>query len=177
LREARPLDTLGGMNTFSLAAALAGVSLTVALAGCSSEPTATAVADAAAVPAVADLPAAPAVADLPAAPPTTGAPVRVGAAEFADVIQMPGIQIIDVRTPEEFAGGHIRGAVNIPVSGPDFAARIAELDPAASYAVYCRSGNRSQPAVAAMTDAGITSIYELADGTRGWVTAGQPLTG
>ena len=79
------------------------------------------------------------------------------------------------RTPEEFADGHIVGAVNIPVQSRDFSARIAELDPAATYAVYCRSGNRSQPAVAAMRDAGISTIYELGSGTKGWVSAGQPL--
>ena len=101
---------------------------------------------------------------------------RVDVAEFATIITEPGVQIIDVRTPEEFADGHIRGAVNIPVQQPDFAERVAALDPAATYAVYCRSGNRSQPAVAAMRDAGITNIYELQSGTKGWTAAGQPLT-
>lgn len=102
-------------------------------------------------------------------------PARVGTGEFAAVIEQPGIQIIDVRTPEEFADGHIAGAVNIPVQQPDFATRIAALDPNATYAVYCRSGNRSQPAVAAMEEAGITDIYELDSGTKGWTAAGQPL--
>ena len=103
-------------------------------------------------------------------------PARVGTGEFAAVIEQPGIQIIDVRTPEEFADGHIAGAVNIPVQQPDFASRVAQLDPGATYAVYCRSGNRSQPAVAAMEEAGITNIYELDSGTKGWTAAGQPLT-
>jgi phage shock protein E len=134
------------MNAVFPAAAVAVVSLTAALAGCSPDPTATAM-----------------------------APVRVGVAEFAELIERPGILIVDVRTPEEFAGGHIRGAVNIPLSGPDFAAQIAQLEPAASYAVYCRSGNRSQPAVDEMTEAGISSVYELKDGTAGWAAAGQPL--
>ncbi|MCE9514418.1 MAG: rhodanese-like domain-containing protein [Mycobacterium sp.] len=103
-------------------------------------------------------------------------PARVGTGEFAAVIEQPGTQIIDVRTPEEFADGHIAGAVNIPVQQPDFATRIAALDPNTTYAVYCRSGNRSQPAVAAMEEAGITTIYELDSGTKGWTAAGQPLT-
>ena len=103
-------------------------------------------------------------------------PARVGVAEFATVIEQPGTLIIDVRTPEEFADGHIAGAVNIPVQQPDFATRIAALDPTTAYAVYCRSGNRSQPAVAAMEEAGITTIYELDSGTKGWTAAGQPLT-
>ncbi len=102
-------------------------------------------------------------------------PGRVGVAQFASVITMPGVQIIDVRTPEEFASGHIAGAVNIPVQSAEFGTRIAALDPAGQYAVYCRSGNRSQPAVEAMKNAGITTIYELDSGTRGWTSEGQPL--
>ena len=104
-----------------------------------------------------------------------GRPVRVGVAEFAALTGSPEVQVIDVRTPEEFADGHIAGAVNIPVQSSDFSARVAELDPNATYAVYCRSGNRSQPAVAAMSEAGITTIFELSSGTKGWISDGQPL--
>jgi phage shock protein E len=103
------------------------------------------------------------------------APVRVGVADFAAVIATPGVTIVDVRTPEEFAAGHIEGAINIPVEYPDYMQRISELDPNGIYAVYCRSGNRSQPAVAGMVDVGITGIYELESGTVGWSQAGQPL--
>ena len=104
-----------------------------------------------------------------------GGPVRVGVAEFATLTGSPEVQVIDVRTPEEFADGHIAGAVNIPVQSSDFSARVAQLDPNATYAVYCRSGNRSQPAVQAMSDAGITTIFELSSGTKGWISDGQPL--
>lgn len=103
-------------------------------------------------------------------------PARVGVAQFATLVKEPGVAIIDVRTPEEFADGHIAGAVNIPVQQADFGDRIAQLDPNTTYAVYCRSGNRSQPAVDAMEQAGITDIYELESGTKGWTAEGQPLT-
>ena len=103
------------------------------------------------------------------------APVRVGVAQFADVIASPGVTIIDVRTPEEFAEGHIEGAINIPVEYPDYIDRVSRLDPNGTYAVYCRSGNRSQPAVAGMASAGIEAIYELDSGTVGWTAEGQPL--
>jgi len=99
----------------------------------------------------------------------------VGVAEFAEVVAAPGTQIIDVRTPEEFAEGHIDGAVNIPVEYPDFMDQVSQLDPSATYAVYCRSGNRSQPAVAGMNEVGITGIYELESGTTGWTGEGMPL--
>ena len=61
--------------------------------------------------------------------------------------------VIDVRTPEEFAEGHVEGAVNINLQGPDFSAQIADLDADQQYVVYCRTGNRS--AVAAAEMAGI----------------------
>lgn len=108
------------------------------------------------------------------AAPATG-PVRVGVSEFATVIDTPGTQIIDVRTPEEFAEGHIAGAVNIPVESADFLDNVAQLDPSGTYAVYCRSGNRSQGAVDGMASVGIGNIYELESGTIGWTGEGRPL--
>jgi len=65
--------------------------------------------------------------------------------------------------------------VNIPVEYPDYVQRVSELDPNGTYAVYCRSGNRSQPAVAALEQLGITGVYELESGTVGWTAEGQPL--
>jgi rhodanese-related sulfurtransferase len=151
------------LSAFALpAAALALTGL--ALTGCSSDST-----EAAA-------PAASASAQGPAAvvaAPT--APERVDAARFAEVVASPGVTIIDVRTPVEFAAGHIEGAVNYPVELPEFGGQIAGLDPAGTYAVYCRSGNRSQAAVAAMAQAGIPGIYELANGVIEWEDAGLPV--
>jgi rhodanese-related sulfurtransferase len=102
------------------------------------------------------------------------APQRVDAQTFAAAVAMPGITIIDVRRPDEFAAGHIAGAVNYNVEGPDFASQIAGLDPKGTYAVYCHSGNRSQVAVAQMSQAGINHIFELQTGIAGWQSAGYP---
>jgi rhodanese-related sulfurtransferase len=66
--------------------------------------------------------------------------------------------IIDVRTPEEFAGGHLEGALNIDVQSGDFAAEISQLDPAGDYFVYCRSGNRSGQAISQMSNMGFSSM-------------------
>lgn len=103
------------------------------------------------------------------------APERVDAAAFSEVVDSPGVTIIDVRSPEEFAEGHITGAINYNVEGPDFASQIATLDPAGTYAVYCRSGNRSQVAVSEMANSGIPGIYELESGIVGWQDAGLPV--
>lgn len=66
--------------------------------------------------------------------------------------------IIDVRTPAEFAGGHLDGAVNIDIQSADFTSRIESLDRNGSYVVYCRSGNRSGMAMAQMLDMGFTDV-------------------
>ena len=104
------------------------------------------------------------------AAPTTGA--ELGAAEFAAALKRPGTTIVDVRTPQEYAQGHLPGAVNVDVSSPDFAAQIATLDPSAPYAVYCRSGNRSGVAVATMAEQGFTDAYHLGGGIGAWQDAG-----
>ena len=140
----------------ALTACAVGLCLPAALTGCSADPTAAAV-------------GSEQKAERPAAP------GRVGVEDFAAIIAGPNVQIIDVRTPEEFSEGHLAGAVNIPVQATDFTERVASLDPAATYAVYCRSGNRSKPAVSAMKGAGIAAVYELDSGTLGWTAGGQPL--
>ena len=61
------------------------------------------------------------------------------AAQFADLAAGEGVVVLDVRTPEEFAAGHLEGAVNLDVSAADVATRVADLDPGATYAVYCLS--------------------------------------
>jgi phage shock protein E len=69
-----------------------------------------------------------------------------------------GARPIDVRTPEEHAAGHLPESVNIDVTAADFEQRIAELDPQASYVVYCRTGNRSASAVETMIDNGFDDV-------------------
>lgn len=82
-------------------------------------------------------------------------------AERPSQVATSGPIIIDVRTPEEFNSGHLEGAVNLDVTDAGFDARIAALDPAASYIVYCRSGNRSAQAAARMRTAGLGDITDL----------------
>ena len=81
--------------------------------------------------------------------------------------------VIDVRTPAEYAAGHIAGAQNIDVEASDFAAKIASLDKKASYLVYCRSGRRSAIAADQMAAAGFTDIVD-GGGMADLVAAGAP---
>jgi rhodanese-related sulfurtransferase len=66
--------------------------------------------------------------------------------------------IIDVRTPAEFATGHLEGAVNIDVQSPDFGTLISQLPTDGEYFVYCRSGNRSAQAIAQMEASGFNDL-------------------
>jgi rhodanese-related sulfurtransferase len=102
--------------------------------------------------------------------------VVVGPQEGQALIASMGaaLTIIDVRTPEEFAGGHIDGAINIDLDGGGFSTAIAGLDPTAAYIVNCRSGRRSAMAVDAMVAAGFTHVYDLG-GIQAWQDAGLPV--
>ncbi|MDO7873550.1 rhodanese-like domain-containing protein [Hymenobacter sp. ASUV-10] len=62
--------------------------------------------------------------------------------------------VLDVRTPEEFATGHLQNARNLNFRAPDFAQQLAKLNPQGTYLVYCASGNRSGQAVAQMRKKG-----------------------
>ena len=69
--------------------------------------------------------------------------------------------IIDVRTPEEFASGHLEGAVNINLQSGQFEQEVGTLPLDGEYLVYCRSGNRSAQAVSIMQDLGFTDLTDL----------------
>lgn len=83
--------------------------------------------------------------------------------------------VVDVRTPEEFASGHVPGAVNIPVD--QLEARIGELDAHRSAELYliCRSGGRSARAQAQLAAAGFARPINVAGGTLAWTAAGHPV--
>ena len=69
--------------------------------------------------------------------------------------------ILDVRTAEEYAGGHLEGSQMLDFNGGEVAAAIPSLDPEAEYLVYCRSGNRAGQAITLMEQAGFTNLTNL----------------
>lgn len=113
-------------------------------------------------------------APVPDGPARTAGPT-LGVEEFAAVVEEPGVVLIDVRTPAEFAEGHLVGAVNLDVSSPEFAAAVGDLDPAGRYAVYCRSGNRSAQALEIMRSAGIEDAVHLDGGIGAWNASGREI--
>lgn len=74
----------------------------------------------------------------------------------------PASTVIDVRSAEEFAAGHISGAINLNVENGDLEKAFSTLDKSANYSIYCQSGRRSALAVAAMEKAGFTEVEDLA---------------
>jgi rhodanese-related sulfurtransferase len=96
----------------------------------------------------------------------------LGAADFVAQAQAEGVVIIDVRTAGEFNEGHIANAINIDVESMRFDAEIAALDKDVTYALYCRSGNRSSIAAGNLADAGFTSILNAQVGFIDLVAAG-----
>lgn len=81
--------------------------------------------------------------------------------------------LLDVRTPEEFAQGHIAGAVNIPVQVLD--QYLSEIPTDQPIVLYCRSGNRSNQAMRILQGAGYTDIYDIDGGTIAWAGQNLPL--
>lgn len=97
----------------------------------------------------------------------------VDAPTAVELIASGGPLVIDVRTPEEFAAGHVEGARNIDVQSPDFSAQVAELDPQGGYVLYCRTGNRSAAAASILREMGFTDVAD-AGAFDALVAAGAP---
>ncbi len=101
--------------------------------------------------------------------------IDLSVTDFSSKVAEAGVITLDVRTPGEFAEGHIEGAQLIDFQSGNFENEISSLDKNATYAVYCRSGNRSGQAVKVMHDAGFHNVYNLNGGVIDWANAGLPL--
>lgn len=86
------------------------------------------------------------------------------------------IVVVDVRTPEEYAEGHIPWAINVPVD--QIGRRLGDLEPARErqVAVICESGGRSSKATALLRQRGFQSVLDVPEGMAGWRAKGKPLT-
>jgi rhodanese-related sulfurtransferase len=93
-----------------------------------------------------------------------------------ELVQQLGAEltVIDVRTADEYASGHLEGAVNYDIEGGQFSALVEPLDRSKPYMVYCHSGRRSAIAADAMVAAGFTQIYDVG-GIADWLAAGLPV--
>lgn len=83
--------------------------------------------------------------------------------------------IIDVRTPEELAGGYIEGAINIDYKADDFKTKLSSLDKDKTYFVYCAAGRRSRGAADLMKELNFKEVYDLSGGFTNWSAQGFPV--
>lgn len=81
--------------------------------------------------------------------------------------------VLDVRTAEEFVGGHVPGAVNIPHD--QIAARFAEVPKDRDVVLYCRSGRRAQLAAQVLADNGYARLEHLQGDMPAWIDQGRPV--
>ncbi len=93
---------------------------------------------------------------------------RVSADSLKAILAGEHGMLIDVRTPEEFAEGHIPGAVNIDYHNEGFSSALDSLDKNKEYEIYCRSGNRSGKALDEMQKKGFKNVYHLEGGILMW---------
>lgn len=100
-----------------------------------------------------------------------------GAAKVDELIKTGKYVVIDVRTPEEYAAGHINGAVNYDYYSDDFEDNIeANLtDKNKAYILYCRSGKRSLYSAQIMEELGYKDITNMEGGFLAWQNAGKPV--
>jgi rhodanese-related sulfurtransferase len=89
--------------------------------------------------------------------------------QFAEAIKGQDVVLIDVRTPEEYAEGAIKGSVNIDFFNQQaFIKQISSLDKNKPVYLYCRSGNRSMKAARQLVSLGFEKVYDLAGGYMAW---------
>lgn len=92
---------------------------------------------------------------------------KLSATEFEKLLVDTTIQLMDVRTAEEYKSGHIPGAKNIDVRSDEFSRESGKLDLKRPVAVYCRSGVRSTIAATQLTEKGF-KVFELEKGINSW---------
>lgn len=84
--------------------------------------------------------------------------------------------ILDVRKPQEFADGHLKGAISLDyLNQKVFSDEVKKLDNTRTYYVYCRSGRRSHAAAELMQKAGL-KVIDMKGGIMGWQMEGLPVS-
>ena len=88
--------------------------------------------------------------------------------EMQAILKMDEVQLVDVRTPEEFSEGYIKNAQNIDFNSPTFDQDILKLNKDKPVILYCHSGGRSAKCAQKLKDAGFKKIYDLKGGISKW---------
>lgn len=97
---------------------------------------------------------------------------QISVAEARDAVKAENVQFIDVRTPEEYAGGHAPKALNLPLDNLED--DLTKLDKTKPVYVICQTGRRSQKGAEILLKNGFADIYNINGGTSEWIKAGFP---
>lgn len=109
----------------------------------------------------------------PAAPNAVGEIKEVSPAEAQKAVSKAYSQFIDVRTPEEYIGGHAARAENVPLD--TLSANFDKLEKNEPVYIICQTGNRSKQAANILKDAGFKNLVNVTGGTVAWQAAGLPM--
>lgn len=101
--------------------------------------------------------------------------VRIEPAELDLRREPERLVVLDVRRPAEYDGGHVPGAINLPLDRLESELAAADLDPHAATAVICQGGYRSSTASALLERHGFTSLLDVRGGTKAWIDRGHPV--
>ncbi len=88
--------------------------------------------------------------------------------EMQTILGLEDVQLVDVRTPEEYEEGYIENAQNIDYQSPTFDEDIKKLDKSKPVILYCKSGKRSAKCAKKLIEAGFEQIYDLEGGITEW---------
>lgn len=94
---------------------------------------------------------------------------------FSKALENSGAILIDVRTPGEYADGHLEDAVNIDWNGASFNSEVSKLDKNKPVYVYCAVGGRSSSAKDALLKMGFTEVHNMLGGIKEWSAKGLPV--
>ena len=101
--------------------------------------------------------------------------VHADPVEAKKLVSEKKVEVVDVRTPKEYEGGHIAGAKNIDFQAADFEKKLAELDRGKTYLVHCAAGGRSTKSLESFKKLQFKSVVHLDGGLRVWEKAGNPV--
>ncbi|MEP0366519.1 MAG: rhodanese-like domain-containing protein [Cyclobacteriaceae bacterium] len=101
--------------------------------------------------------------------------VTINTAEEVMGVLSTDLQLIDVRTPQEYDAGHIKNATLINIQDPEFESKMNQLNKEKPVMVYCAVGGRSSRAVALIKDMGFSKVYNYKGGMKDWAASGMEM--
>mgnify|MGYP000483276799 CR=1 FL=1 len=93
--------------------------------------------------------------------------------ELKELSLLEGVQLVDVRTPDEYQQGHVQAAENIDFLDADFEQKIQHLDPTKPIIIYCQRGSRSAKCASKLIAKGFVKVYDLKGGFVQWKNSGM----